>query len=1388
MTLALSGKSSKRLSSLGLLATVVVAVAMMAGATQTNSVMATPVTTTLVHDTFTGPDAEPVGDGYTETELGGGDCKRISNHADLQRDCTMSKGVDTSGYQDIILSFRCHGNVDADNDVDFLDVYADFDGDGTFAPSEKVGSFETGNNEAPENSVACPNNAVKTWANFTINLFELNSSANDNANMGILFTTNGNHTEEAGVDDVKITGVRTVGTINIVKDAQPNRAQDFSFSGTNGLGAFTLDDDSDETLSNTQTFSDKQPGLYTVTETVPAGWELTAVTCTGGSTSAVTNGAAITLLAGETITCTFVNVLLTGEIRVKKVWVGGSGENTFVNIGTSIAPSDQQGADGYFNIPGVVTTAPNAAASAVQTVPATANGITYYVSEEVVDDQGTSRFPGFAPPVLKCTLEGGGTTSYALTELSGMFTTFPQITIAYAAIVVKTDESWVCTFTNQASTTTPTTRTVRVIKVADGDPPPASQTFGGAVGAQSWSKIDAGAATDNTGLPTTSLSVTETTVPTNWSLDGFWVGAGLLLNCDTASGYSGTSATVPAGTIPYTVCVKNTYTALKDLSVSKAPSIASVVSTGTFSWDLTVSNTGAGDATFTDGITILSDDLPTSGTGLLAYGAVSVGSVADVMNSDNIDCSVNASTLTCAASGATVTLDATTGTFKVSVAVTVDRNYLDNATSPMANPPATGSCSVDPNGSLTETNEDNNECSSSVIVTPPTDRLITVCKKLDANLDDDVDGGNFKFNVSNTVQTVAAFEFDQTVRCSSPVSVPKDISVVVSETNHRPSDWNGDAAGYPTTPVTFTNKAIPDPIILIIKNNPLGDANDDFAIDVSSATNGVETTFSLAHGQDDFGTFDPGTYKVIEQEASGFGRGYLNPEYVAIHNGDVECPSSPALSPTAPEQTLAAGDRWLVCVYNTPAEIPTVTKEGGPYVNGSATWIITIDNGFAAGGTGYITRSVGILETVSASSVPDDCFWINGAGGECQLDPGTIVSITVSDPVGRKCESGVALNSAFASVIGHTGIIFPAIVDIEAVVPANPDLCDNPILTKEAVSYQLGDGVAKWRVTIDNEVPDAGDREVVVTDPGVNLPDLPAGCAGTIATGLTCDVGAGETLEFVVEQVVTEACSGLTASNAATGMINLEVGGTEPLQGSPTGTSDVIVPANSRLCDSTVTVTKQFDDNEDGAIDAGDSFVSGWGMTLACNIQNAQDDVIIEGSTGADGSVVFVVPGPGVAPDHECVVTEDTQASTLVVGGSLNAGSFVEGHTSFAFSLIGGDSATVEFLNDPTEVAAVSTPPSDVSTPAPDTPLPEQTRPPEEQDEGTPEVTETPEPTGKPADTPEQQVGETTPVAPDSGTGTTPTSGTGAFLLLLTAVLIAFGAAHGAYELSRHSH
>ena len=78
-------------------------------------------------------------------------------------------------------------------------------------------------------------------------------------------------------------------------------------------------------------------GTYNAAETVPSGWQKTGATCSDGSPVN-----AISLSAGETVTCTFTNTK-KGRIIVRKVTVGGDGSFTFdTNYGPDFNLSNGQ--------------------------------------------------------------------------------------------------------------------------------------------------------------------------------------------------------------------------------------------------------------------------------------------------------------------------------------------------------------------------------------------------------------------------------------------------------------------------------------------------------------------------------------------------------------------------------------------------------------------------------------------------------------------------------------------------------------------------------------------------------------------------------------------------------------------------------------------------------------------------------------------------------------------------------------------------------------------------------------------------------------------------------------------------------------------------------------
>ncbi|TFH66227.1 MAG: DUF946 domain-containing protein, partial [Gemmatimonadales bacterium] len=124
--------------------------------------------------------------------------------------------------------------------------------------------------------------------------------------------------------------ITDVGEIVVVKDALPDDAQDFDFTGSGPNeydfgGGFSLDDDTTGTLANTETFSYLTPGSYSLIEGEAVGWSLTDLACVDpDGESTVDLGprtAAIDLDADETVTCTYTNSRNEGYYAIVDVYV-----------------------------------------------------------------------------------------------------------------------------------------------------------------------------------------------------------------------------------------------------------------------------------------------------------------------------------------------------------------------------------------------------------------------------------------------------------------------------------------------------------------------------------------------------------------------------------------------------------------------------------------------------------------------------------------------------------------------------------------------------------------------------------------------------------------------------------------------------------------------------------------------------------------------------------------------------------------------------------------------------------------------------------------------------------------------------------------------------------
>ena len=161
-----------------------------------------------------------------------------------------------------------------------------------------------------------------------------------------------------------------------------------------------------------------------------------------------------------------------------------------------------------------------------------------------------------------------------------------------------------------------------------------------------------------------------------------------------------------------------------DLTATKTDSANGSTTLGaSWTWTISVGNGGNASATFSSGNTILTDNLPNSN---ITYGTATATPVSGITGTGTISCSIDGSDdLSCTASGGTVIIT-TNGSFAVSFTAT------PSATGTFGNPRGGGSCQVDPNAVVSEPNENNPNCTDTVIVGPAAPDL-TVTKNDSVN-------------------------------------------------------------------------------------------------------------------------------------------------------------------------------------------------------------------------------------------------------------------------------------------------------------------------------------------------------------------------------------------------------------------------------------------------------------------------------------------------------------------------------------------------------------------------------------------------------------------------------------------------------------------------------
>ena len=139
---------------------------------------------------------------------------------------------------------------------------------------------------------------------------------------------------------------KALAKLTVVKKVNDSPSgQAFAFTSTGGLSpsSFSLTPTGTGTAgADSKVFDNIATGPYSVAETVPAGWNLAGATCSNGNAPS-----AITLAAGDDVTCTFTNERERGAIEITKTRkhaaaTGGQGPQSGVSFtvtGTNLGES-----------------------------------------------------------------------------------------------------------------------------------------------------------------------------------------------------------------------------------------------------------------------------------------------------------------------------------------------------------------------------------------------------------------------------------------------------------------------------------------------------------------------------------------------------------------------------------------------------------------------------------------------------------------------------------------------------------------------------------------------------------------------------------------------------------------------------------------------------------------------------------------------------------------------------------------------------------------------------------------------------------------------------------------------------------------------------------------
>jgi uncharacterized repeat protein (TIGR01451 family) len=465
--------------------------------------------------------------------------------------------------------------------------------------------------------------------------------------------------------------------------------------------------------------------------------------------------------------------------------------------------------------------------------------------------------------------------------------------------------------------------------------------------------------------------------------------------------------TVDVAAGPATHATFNLTNTAPDLTAAKSDNVSHATTLGnSWTWKITVSNTGTSSAAFTSSQVILTDDLPNSN---ITYGSASASNiVGTITNSNAILCSIASSSLSCTANLATVTM-AASSSFDVTFTAT------PSAVGTFANPRNLGTCAVDPNTLIAESNENNNSCSDTVTVTAP-DLIVSKTHGPNSNFTVGEQGDTFTITATNqgnaatsgtvTVTdtlpaglTYASFSGTgwscsanlQVVTCTRTTAIAASggssqvtISVNVASSTSSPLT-NNVSVGCTCTESDTTNNTNTDSVTVIQLVNTTLDTSPTGLL-VSADGGG---TFTAPHTY----SFVPGSSHTISTTSPQTGGGF---QYTWTSWSDSGAISHMVTAPSSPT-TFTAN-------FSTQVQLTTLVSPGAAA-------------GSISPATGYVNP--GAMVSVSATPMTGYVFTGFTGGLTGTTNPQTI---TVNSPATVTANFGPGPTSLGGTLTGKTGV------------------------------------------------------------------------------------------------------------------------------------------------------------------------------------------------------------------------------------------------------------------------------------------------------------------------------------------------------------------------------